>query len=192
MKVNIARLRENPAINCRTNLEVPLTYPRASYFNSIFEADSDSDFEPDVKTKKSSKKRNCAEDDDDDDEDEDMICNTMLLTGSHGIGKTASVYALAHQLGFKVFEVNASSRRSGKQIMSQLQEVTQSMQVAKVNEPSAPGITSFFKKSKEMRADSGKHFSSVSYSGFSRRKYSTLHDYFVLQIIGKMEILKRI
>ncbi|XP_028268640.1 ATPase family AAA domain-containing protein 5 isoform X2 [Parambassis ranga] len=60
---------------------------------------------------------------------EDMLCNTMLITGPPGVGKTAAVYACAQELGFKVFEVNASSQRSGRLILSQLKEATQSHQV---------------------------------------------------------------
>uniref|UniRef100_A0A2C9M576 AAA+ ATPase domain-containing protein n=1 Tax=Biomphalaria glabrata TaxID=6526 RepID=A0A2C9M576_BIOGL len=66
----------------------------------------------------------------DSDEEENKLCNTMLITGPHGTGKTSSVYALAHELGFKVFEVNSSSLRSGKQLLSQLEEATQSHKVA--------------------------------------------------------------
>lgn len=97
----------------------------------------------------------CGEDDSQD--GEDMLCNTMLITGPTGIGKTAAVYACAQELGFKVpkpqgplmshpcrkqrlnvfgslwslkvFEVNASSQRSGRLILSQLKEATQSHQV---------------------------------------------------------------
>ncbi|KAM7394091.1 hypothetical protein PAMP_020911 [Pampus punctatissimus] len=54
------------------------------------------------------------------------LSNTMLITGPSGVGKTASVYACAQELGFKVFEVNCSSQRSGRQILSQLKEATQS------------------------------------------------------------------
>eukprot|EP00066_Takifugu_rubripes_P012943 XP_011602209.1 PREDICTED: ATPase family AAA domain-containing protein 5 isoform X1 [Takifugu rubripes] len=60
---------------------------------------------------------------------EDMLCNTLLITGPTGVGKTAAVYACAQELGFKVFEVNASSQRSGRLILSQLKEATQSHQV---------------------------------------------------------------
>ncbi|KAK2893932.1 ATPase family AAA domain-containing protein 5 isoform X1 [Channa argus] len=60
---------------------------------------------------------------------EDTLCNTMLITGPTGVGKTAAVYACAQELGFKVFEVNASSQRSGRLILSQLKEATQSHQV---------------------------------------------------------------
>ncbi|XP_076865224.1 ATPase family AAA domain-containing protein 5 isoform X2 [Brachyhypopomus gauderio] len=62
-------------------------------------------------------------------EDEDQLCNTLLITGPTGVGKTAAVYACAQELGFKVFEVNCSSQRSGRQILSQLKEATQSHQV---------------------------------------------------------------
>ncbi|XP_010872770.5 ATPase family AAA domain-containing protein 5 [Esox lucius] len=63
-------------------------------------------------------------------EGEELIpCNTLLITGPTGVGKTAAVYACAHELGFKVFEVNASSQRNGRQILSQLKEATQSHQV---------------------------------------------------------------
>ncbi|XP_022071257.2 ATPase family AAA domain-containing protein 5 isoform X1 [Acanthochromis polyacanthus] len=69
----------------------------------------------------------CGEEDSQD--SEDMLCNTMLITGPTGVGKTAAVYACAQELGFKVFEVNASSQRSGRLILSQLKEATQSHQV---------------------------------------------------------------
>uniref|UniRef100_A0A4X1TJY0 ATPase family AAA domain-containing protein 5 n=1 Tax=Sus scrofa TaxID=9823 RepID=A0A4X1TJY0_PIG len=66
-----------------------------------------------------------------DDEEETRLCNTVLITGPTGMGKTAAVYACAQELGFKIFEVNASSQRSGRQILSQLKEATQSHQVDK-------------------------------------------------------------
>ncbi|NWQ58882.1 ATAD5 protein, partial [Neopipo cinnamomea] len=64
-------------------------------------------------------------------EEEQSLCNTVLLTGPPGVGKTAAVYACAQELGFKIFEVNASCQRSGRQILSQLREATQSHQVDK-------------------------------------------------------------
>ncbi|KAM4032997.1 ATPase family AAA domain-containing protein 5 [Anomaloglossus baeobatrachus] len=66
---------------------------------------------------------------DSEDSDEDSLCNTLLITGPPGVGKTAAVYACAQELGFKVFEVNASCQRSGRQILAQLREATQSHQV---------------------------------------------------------------
>ncbi|KAM6376837.1 ATPase family AAA domain-containing protein 5 [Pluvialis apricaria] len=64
-------------------------------------------------------------------EEETTLCNTVLITGPPGVGKTAAVYACAQELGFKIFEVNASCQRSGRQILSQLKEATQSHQVDK-------------------------------------------------------------
>ncbi|OWK58291.1 ATPase family AAA domain-containing protein 5 [Lonchura striata] len=64
-------------------------------------------------------------------EEEITLCNTVLITGPPGVGKTAAVYACAQELGFKIFEVNASCQRSGRQILSQLKEATQSHQVDK-------------------------------------------------------------
>ncbi|XP_055079226.1 ATPase family AAA domain-containing protein 5b [Periophthalmus magnuspinnatus] len=61
-----------------------------------------------------------------DDGTEEQLCNTVLISGPPGVGKTASVYACAVELGFKVFEVNCSSRRSGREVLSQLKEATQS------------------------------------------------------------------
>ncbi|NXM40180.1 ATAD5 protein, partial [Gymnorhina tibicen] len=66
-----------------------------------------------------------------DNEEEVTLCNTVLITGPPGVGKTAAVYACAQELGFKIFEVNASCQRSGRQILSQLKEATQSHQVDK-------------------------------------------------------------
>ncbi|XP_038569668.1 ATPase family AAA domain-containing protein 5b isoform X2 [Micropterus salmoides] len=60
------------------------------------------------------------------DDTEEPLCNAMLITGPPGVGKTASVYACCQELGFKVFEVNCSSQRSGRQVLSQLKEATQS------------------------------------------------------------------
>lgn len=55
--------------------------------------------------------------------------NFIILIGPHGCGKTNAVYAVANDLQFKVLEINAGCRRSGKKIMRKLQEATQSHQV---------------------------------------------------------------
>ncbi len=47
--------------------------------------------------------------------------NGLLLSGPHGCGKTSSVYAIAKLLGFKVFEVNASSPRNKNAIIAELE-----------------------------------------------------------------------
>ncbi|XP_035695696.1 ATPase family AAA domain-containing protein 5-like [Branchiostoma floridae] len=78
-------------------------------------------------------------------EEEDGLCNTMLVLGPTGIGKTSAVYACAQELGYKVFEVNAASLRSGKQVLTQLREATQSHQVSK--QAQTGGAASLFKTS---------------------------------------------
>ena len=45
--------------------------------------------------------------------------NTALLVGPTGCGKTATVFALAAELGFNVLEVNASRNRTGKQVRTE-------------------------------------------------------------------------
>ncbi|KAG0722952.1 ATPase family AAA domain-containing protein 5 [Chionoecetes opilio] len=64
--------------------------------------------------------------------------STYLLCGPPGAGKTAAVYALASELGYKVLEVNASSRRPGRQVMSQLAEATQSHSVSNASAAAQP------------------------------------------------------
>lgn len=36
--------------------------------------------------------------------EDDSLCNTILITGPTGVGKTATVYACAQELGFKVLK----------------------------------------------------------------------------------------
>ena len=67
--------------------------------------------------------------DDSDDDGNGGLSNTKLLTGAAGVGKTASVYACAAELGYKVLEVHAGEKRSGSNLLAMLQEATQSHQV---------------------------------------------------------------
>ncbi|GLH06298.1 Replication factor C subunit 1 [Gryllus bimaculatus] len=69
---------------------------------------------------------------------------SVVLMGPTGSGKTMTVYALAHELGFKVLEVNAASKRTGRRILSELLEATQSHQVQGKGDETVSGIKSFF------------------------------------------------
>lgn len=55
--------------------------------------------------------------------------NFSVLTGLNGTGKTSSIYALAKDLNYQVIEINAGSRRSGKKMLQDLSEATQSHRV---------------------------------------------------------------
>ncbi|KAH8416280.1 hypothetical protein KR222_002470 [Zaprionus bogoriensis] len=58
-------------------------------------------------------------------------CNTMVLLGPCSSGKTNAVFALANDMNFNVLEVNAGMKRTGKKLIQELQEATQSHQIRK-------------------------------------------------------------
>ncbi|KAK9389420.1 hypothetical protein V1515DRAFT_530662 [Lipomyces mesembrius] len=52
--------------------------------------------------------------------------NVLILSGPASSFKTASVYAAAAELGYFVFEIHAGQKRSGKDILDQVGEMSQS------------------------------------------------------------------
>ncbi|OQN97386.1 hypothetical protein B0A48_16545 [Cryoendolithus antarcticus] len=53
------------------------------------------------------------------------LSNAVLLSGPHGCGKTAAAYAVARELGFKVFEISSSERRTGRDVLDKIGDLTE-------------------------------------------------------------------
>ncbi|CAZ85346.1 unnamed protein product [Tuber melanosporum] len=75
----------------------------------------------------------------------DRLVNAVVISGPNGCGKTATVYAVAKEVGFTVFEVSPGAKRGGKDILDLVGEMTRNHLVHQTKAGASASATSFFK-----------------------------------------------
>ncbi|KAI9764898.1 MAG: hypothetical protein M1835_007481 [Candelina submexicana] len=77
----------------------------------------------------------------------------VVLSGPHGCGKTAAIYAVAKELGFEVFEINSGSRRNGKDVLDRVGDMTKNHLVQQTNRGGNPINDDLSQISEALRED---------------------------------------
>lgn len=102
------------------------------------------------------------------------VMNTILLSGPHGCGKTAAAYAVANELGFSVFEINPSSKRSGKDILDRVGDMSLNHQVKKAETRPNEAIYELPQEPEEGQNTLTSFFSGESKKDVSKKKQRTI------------------
>ncbi|KAF4949783.1 hypothetical protein FGADI_8651 [Fusarium gaditjirri] len=80
------------------------------------------------------------------------LTNAVVISGPHGSGKSATVYAMAKELGFEIFEINSASRRNGKDILEKVGDMTRNHLVQQHRADPGSGTTEEDEISRDLKS----------------------------------------
>ncbi|RGP79247.1 telomere length regulation elg1 [Fusarium longipes] len=84
--------------------------------------------------------------------DQERLTNAVVISGPHGSGKTATVYAIAKELGYEIFEIHPGSRRSGKDIIEKVGDMTRNHLVQQHRAHNGSGATEEDEVARDLKA----------------------------------------